>query len=60
MWWVIIIVCVIFVFVSQPVDRIIKKKVTSKWLATILQLVIYWIIFMVLYVIADLLGYIIA
>ena len=57
MWIVILIVCVIFGFVCQPVDRIVKKKVSSKWLAIILQIVINWIIFMVLSGIAAILGF---
>lgn len=56
-WIVIIIVCAIFGFVSQPVDRFIKKRVSSKWQAIILQIVVYWIIFMALYGIAALLGF---
>jgi len=55
---VIIIVCAIFAFVFQPfVDRIIKKKIHSKWLAITLRIVIYWVIFMALYGIAALLGF---
>lgn len=57
MWLVIIIVCVIFGFISQPIDRIVKNKVPSKWLAISVQFVIYWIIFMVLYGIAALIGF---
>lgn len=58
MWLVVIlIVCVIFGFISQPVDRTIKRKVSSKWLAIILRFVVYWIIFMALYSIAALLGF---
>ncbi len=57
MWLVIIVVCIIFGFACQPVDRIIKKKVSSKWLAITLQLVIYWIILMALYGLAALLGF---
>ena len=57
MWIVIIIVCVIFGFISQPVDRIVKNRVPSKWLAIILQFVINWIILMVLYGIAALIGF---
>lgn len=56
-WLVIVIVCIVFVFVSQPVDRMIKKNVSSKWLAVMLQFVAYFIIFMVLYGIAALLGF---
>ena len=57
MWIVIIIVCVIFGFISQPVDRIVKNRVPSKWLAIILQFIINWIILMVLYGIAALIGF---
>ena len=57
MWILIIIICVIFGILSQPVDRIIKKIVSSKWLAILLQIVIYWIIFMVLYGIAAMFGF---
>ncbi len=57
MWIVIIIVCIIFGFVSQPVDRLIKKNVSSKWLSVVLRLIVYWIILMGLYGIAALLGF---
>ena len=57
MWIVIIIVCVIFGFISQPVGRIVKNRVPSKWLAIILQFVINWIILMILYGIAALIGF---
>jgi len=58
---VIFIVCAILAFVFQPfVDRIIRKKVPSKWLATTLELIICWIIFISLYGIAALLGFKIA
>jgi hypothetical protein len=57
MWLVIIIVCIIFGFIIQPVDRIIKKNVSSKWLAIILQLVASFIILMALYGIAILFGF---
>ncbi len=57
MWIVILVVCVIFGLIIQPVDKIINKRVSSKWLAVILQLIIYWIIFMALYGIAALLGF---
>ena len=56
-WLVIIIVCIIFGFISYPVDRFIKKRVSSKWQAVILQIVTYWIIFTALYGIAALLGF---
>lgn len=54
---VILVVCLIFGFVSQPVDRVIKKKVSSKWLAIIVRLVAYWVIFVALYGIAALLEF---
>jgi hypothetical protein len=57
MWLVILIVCIIFGFIIQPVDRIIKKNVSSKWLAIILQLVASFIILMALYGIAILFGF---
>ena len=57
MWIVIIIVCVIFGFICQPVGRIVKNRVHSKWLAIILQFVINWIILMILYGIAALIGF---
>ena len=53
----ILIVCIIFGFISQPVDSIVKKRVSSKWLSVILRLFVYWIILMVLYGIAALLGF---
>lgn len=57
MWIVILIVCVIFGFISQPVGRVIKKKVSSKWLAIILEIVVYWLILMALYGVAALLDF---
>ena len=57
MWLAILIVYIIFGFISQPVDRIVKKRVSSKWLSVILRLFVYWIILMVLYGIAALLGF---
>ncbi len=57
MWIVILIICVIFGFIAQPVGRVIKKNVTSKWLAVILEFVVYWIILMALYGIAALFGF---
>lgn len=57
MWIVILVVCIVFGFISQPVDTAIKKKVSSKWLAIILDLAAYWIILMALYGVAALLGF---
>lgn len=58
MWLVIIIiVCIISGFAVQPVDRIIRKKVSSKWLALTLRFVASFIIILGLYWIADLLGF---
>jgi predicted Na+-dependent transporter len=57
MWLVIIIVCIVFGFVCQPVDRMIKKNVSSKWLAIILQFVANLVILMALYGIAALFGF---
>ncbi len=61
MWIVILIVCAIsgfiFGFISEPVGRVIKKKVSSKWLTIILELVVYWLILMALYGVAVLLGF---
>ena len=57
MWIVIIIVCIISGFISQPVNRIVKNRVPYKWLSIILEFVIYWIIFMVIYGIAALIGF---
>lgn len=55
---VIFIVCAIFAFIFKPfVDRIIRKKVSTKWQAIALTLFIYWIIFLALYGIAALLGF---
>ncbi len=55
--WVIIVVCVICGFVCRPVDRLINKKVSSKWLSVLAEFVVYFIILMGLYGIADLLGF---
>lgn len=57
MWLKILIVCVIFGFLSNPVDRFISKKVSSKWLSLILRIFVYWTIFTALYGIAALLGF---
>lgn len=57
MWLKILIVCVIFGFLSNPVDRFILKKVSSKWLSLILRIFVYWAIFTALYGIAALLGF---
>ncbi len=57
MWLLIIIVCIIFGFACQPVDRLIKKKVSTRWLAVIVQLIAYWVILMALYGLAALLGF---
>ena len=57
MWIVILIVCVIFGFICQPVDRIIKNRVSTKWLSITLQFVANFIILMVLYGIAALIGF---
>ncbi len=57
MWLVIIIVCIIFGFACQPVDRLIKKKVSTRWLAVIVQLIAYWVILMAQYGLAALLGF---
>lgn len=56
-WLVIIIVCIIFGFISQPVSKIIKKNISSKWLATCIQFVAYCIILFALYGIAALIGF---
>ena len=57
MWLAILIVCIVFGFISLPVDRFVKKRVSSKWLSVILRLFLYWIILMALYGIAALLGF---
>ncbi len=57
MWWVIIIVCIIFGFICQPVNRVIKKNVANKWLAVILEIAVYMVILLALYGIAALCGY---
>ena len=57
MWIVILIVCVIFGLICQPVGRIIKNRVHSKWLSITMQFVVNFIILMVLYGIAALIGF---
>ncbi len=52
----IIIVCVVFGFICQPIQRLIEKKVTTKWLRVLVEIVVYWVIFMALYAIAELFG----
>jgi uncharacterized membrane protein len=44
-------------FLVRPVDRLIEKKVSSKWLAYLLQIIAYFIIFLVLYGIVILFGF---
>lgn len=56
-WYVILIVCLIFAFICQPVGRMVKTRVHSQWLSLTLQFVINWIIFMVLYGIAAFIGF---
>ncbi len=57
MWWMIVIICVVFGVVCQPVGRWIGRSVSSKWMAISLQLVAYWCILMALYGCALLMGY---
>jgi predicted PurR-regulated permease PerM len=56
-WIIIIIVCLIVGFLVRPVDRLIEKKVSSKWLAYLLQIIAYFLIFLVLYGIVILIGF---
>jgi hypothetical protein len=56
-WIIVIIVCLIVGFLVRPVDRLIEKKVSSKWLAYLLQIIAYFIIFLVLYGIFILFGF---
>ena len=57
MWIVILIVCIIFGFICQPVDWLIKNRVHSKWVSVTLQFFINFIILMALYGIAALIGF---
>ena len=57
MWLAILIDCIIIGFICQPVDRLVKKRVSSKWLSVILRILVYWIILMVLNIIVALLGF---
>ena len=57
MWLAILIDCIIIGFICQPVDRFVKKRVSSKWLSVILRIFVYWIILMVLSIIVALLGF---
>lgn len=57
MWIEILIVCIIFGFICQPVDRLVTQRVHSKWISITLQFVINLIILMVLYGIAALIGF---
>ncbi len=56
MWIVTIIVCIIAGFIVQPMDRIIEKKVSSKWLVYLLQVFALFIILIALFGIAILFG----
>ena len=53
---VIFVVCLVFCVISIPFNKMIKRRVPSKW-QTITQLFVYWILFMLLYWIAALLGF---
>ncbi len=55
-WWEIIIVCLVFGLIIGPVDRFVNAKVSTKSLAIVVRFVIYVLIFMALYCIADLIG----
>lgn len=57
MWIVIIIVCAIFGFLIQPIDRYIKKRVSSLWLRYVLELIVYFALLMALYGLAALFGF---
>ena len=53
---VIVVVCLVFSIISIPVNKVIRSRVPSKW-RTITQIVVYWLIFILLYALAALLGY---
>ena len=57
MWIVILVVCIIFGFICQPVDRLVKNRVHSKWASITLQFAINLVILMALYGIAALIGF---
>lgn len=54
---IILIVCVIYCIIMNPVNRALKKRVNSKGLLFLYQFLIGFAILMILYFIADLLGY---
>lgn len=57
MWIVIIIVCIAFVLIMEPIERVIRKRFVNKWVQYILNFIIAFGILTALYGIAALLGY---
>lgn len=53
----ILIVCVIYCIIMSPVNSALKKRVSSKGLMFLYQFLIGFAILMILYFIADLIGY---
>ncbi len=51
---VIIIVCVISTLATNPIAKVINRRVGKKWLATVIELLIFAIISLCLYMIASL------
>ena len=56
-WVVIIIVSIVFTIIMEPITKALKRKISRKWLAFLLDFVIGWCIIMILYGIAALFGY---
>lgn len=56
-WVIIIIVAIVFTTIMEPITKALKRKISRKWLAFLLDFVIGWCIIMILYGIAALFGY---
>lgn len=56
-WIIIIVVCAIYCIIMNPIAKVIKRKVSNKSFVMLLNFVIGFIILMILYGIAHILGY---
>ncbi len=56
-WLTIIVVCLIFSLVSEPVKKFIFKRINNRHFAYFMTFMAYLIIFMSLYEIAALMGF---
>lgn len=56
-WIVIIVVCLIYGIIMDPIQKAINKRVGKKWLAYIIVFGIAIAVLTVLYTLADILGF---